>query len=229
METAKLSLLTSPDQYTVPDVILRFGYPIDLSAPESGPSTSVYVHATAEYEVTPAMFTPSTVLTYPPIKLSIPPNVHLMTPSNWSANIFKDLATLITSSSTPILTIPHGIDPTTSHSNHWIKKDIDCSEFRTKTGIPQSAFAFLHIGAGTSNKNIAMLIKTFIQLSTLTREIQTENSDNESPKAEYLYPEAVLVLKTLSSMYPQGKDNIMRAIQEAQMQFPDFNTNKIIW
>lgn len=232
METGKLSLLTSPDQYSVPDVIMRFSYPIDLSAPESGPDTSVFVHATAEYEVTPDMFTPSTLQTYPPMTLSIPANVHIMTPSNWSSNIFNDLATLITSSTSPvapIVTIPHGIDPTTSHSNHWTKKDIDCSEFRTQTGIPLSAFAFLHIGAGTSNKNIAMLVKTFIQLSTLVREIPGENPDTEAPKTEYLYPEAVLVLKTLSSMYPQGKENIMRAIREAQAEFPDFDTNKIIW
>lgn len=56
------------------------------------------------------------------------------------------------------------------------------------------------------NKNIVMLIQTFAKIS-----------------AEY--PEAVLLLKSLTDLYPQGVENIHRAASE----LPPDVINRIIW
>jgi hypothetical protein len=66
-------------------------------------------------------------------------------------------------------------------------------------------------GAATSNKNIILLIQAFARI----------NKE---------YPDSVLLLKSLTDLYPQGVENIERAILGLSQETTDMiPTKSIIW
>jgi hypothetical protein len=119
-----------------PDIVIRFGYPIDLR-PLSSP-TKVLTLATAEYGTSDIFRTPGS----PP--WSKPGNVTLMVPSHWSINLFKDFEDVPSSN---LLYMPHGFDSSyffpSAKRNKLCK---ECLKFRENLGIPSSAFIFLNTG-----------------------------------------------------------------------------------
>jgi len=186
-----------------PDLLVRFGYPIDISPPPSS-STKVYTLATAEYEVKDIMKTVNSPA------WSDFEDVTLLVPSNWSASLFTDIGNV---PADKIAVIPHGFDERFFRPAKIKKKSItrECLEWREQVQIPEDAFIFLHIGAGTTNKNIDMLINAFVNITTQ-------------------YPNTVLLIKTLGSLYPQGKDNVMAVIQKL-MRDPErpFREDSVVW
>jgi hypothetical protein len=192
-----------------PDVVFRFGYPIDIT-PLSSP-TKVLSLATAEYGTSDIYRSRGS----PP--WSSPGNVTLMVPSHWSIKLFQDFEDLPTSN---LLYLPHGFDSTyffpSLKKNKLCKQ---CLQVRKNLGISSSAFIFLNtgllsssipplsvLGAATMNKNIILLIQTFARISVD-------------------YPSAVLLLKSLTDLYPQGIDNIHRAVSGLSQEV----INRIKW
>jgi len=174
-----LSSMRMRSREDLPDMILQFSYPIDFSTAYStnGKPIKKIVHVTTEYEVTNDMKT----LNSP--DWSNPGDVMLMTPSKWSANILKDLGGV---PENKIFVLPHGFDPTTFYpiSNKTHKNE--CKKFRKKLGIPPESFVYLHISAGTPNKNIPFIADAF-------------------KRVRAKHPTAVLVLKTISALYQKHK------------------------
>lgn len=132
------SIISSiPRKTDQPDVVLRFGYPIDLTHLPS--PTRVLSLATAEYGTSDIFRTPGS----PP--WSNPGNVTLMVPSHWSINLFQDFEDIPSSN---LLYLPHGFDssyfyPSTKRS----KLCKECLKFRESLGISSSAFIFLNTGS----------------------------------------------------------------------------------
>jgi hypothetical protein len=207
-ETDIISSLSSIPQ-NKPDIILRFGYPIDLR-PFPGVRTKILSLATAEYGTSDILRSPRS----PP--WSTPGNVTLMVPSHWSINLFRDLAEVPDSN---LFHLPHGFDATYFYpASKRNKLSKQCLALRKGLGISPSDFIFLntgysfllldspHAGAATINKNIVMLIQTFGRISAI-------------------YPTAVLLLKSLTDLYPQGVENIHRAVSSLSKEA----VSRIIW
>lgn len=133
------------------DIIYRISYPYDLSLPaKRGIPTCLFY--TSEFMMLKDEFftgksTVDRFLTYCR-EMSISP----VTPSEWSANALR------AHSFEPVV-IPHGVDtnkyfPTTKN----LRKDL---------GINKDAVVYLNIGAMTENKGIALLVKSFYNITFL--------------------------------------------------------------
>jgi hypothetical protein len=134
-ETDVISSVSSSPK-NKPDVILRFGYPIDIR-PFPG-SAKVLSLATAEYGTSDILRSPQS----PP--WSTPGNVTLMVPSHWSMNLFKDLADVPASN---LFHLPHGFDSTYFYpSSKGNKLSKQCRSLRKDLGISSSDFIFLNTG-----------------------------------------------------------------------------------
>lgn len=132
-DTAIISSFANTEDH--PDIILRFGYPIDL---RPAPSRSVILSlATAEYgtaDVYRAFGSPSWS------KLG---NVTLMIPSHWSMTLFQDIEGVPASN---MLYLPHGYDPSYFFPSKGDKSSPECLRIRQKLGIARSNFIFLNTG-----------------------------------------------------------------------------------
>ena len=183
------------------DIELRFGYPIDLSPPLSK-SGMVYVLVTAEYEVTTSMLAKGSSWQH------FSPRIKLMVPSRWSMRLLKDLAGV---PSDRMMLLPHG------YSRHYFYPDTDklkmseeCLDLRDRMDVPQDAVIFLHVGAGTTNKNIHLLLNAFSVLHNHT--------------GAPLY----LVIKTLSGLYPVGVQVVQDALKQA-MNLTGMPESAVVW
>lgn len=126
------SILNTQDK---PDIILRFGYPIDLRP--SASESIVLSLATAEYGTSDVL----RAVGSPP--WSRPGNVTLMVPSRWSINLFQDIEGVPTSN---ILYLPHGFDPKYFFPSKRDKLSEECLQVRKDLGISRSTFIFLNTG-----------------------------------------------------------------------------------
>jgi glycosyltransferase involved in cell wall biosynthesis len=177
------------------DIELRFAYPVDLSPPLSK-SGIVYVLATAEYEVVPGMLAKGSSWTH------FSPRIKLMVPSRWSMNLLKDIGRV---PADRMLLLPHGYSPKYFRPDtNSYKQSQECVDLRGRLDVPEESFIFLHVGAGTTNKNMHQLLNAFSVLY---------NHTGGSP----IY----LVIKTLGALYPVGvevvRDAILKAINATGM------------
>lgn len=126
-----------------PDLILRFGYPIDIR-PALSNYSRVLTLATAEYGVD------DIILSNGSPKWSNIGNVILMVPSKWSIKLFEDLAKVPKNN---IFYLPHGYNPTYYYSKYsknkkqkTNKNSDECLTIRKSLGIPINSFIFLNTG-----------------------------------------------------------------------------------
>lgn len=159
------------------DVIYRISYPYDLSLPlKRGIPTCLFY--TSEFMMLKDEFfvgnsTVDRFITYCK-ELALCP----VTPSEWSANALR------AHSFEPII-IPHGVD-----TNKYFPTD---NNLRNDLGISKDATVYLNIGAMTANKGIALLIKSFYNITFV--------NDN-----------SYLILKGLGDIYT-SKEYVDKAIE----------------
>lgn len=178
-----ISSIPTRDPSDIPDIELRFGFPIDLSNTNN---MKIVTFATAEYEVAREMLTSWS----PP--WNNPDNIMIMTPSHWSATLMKELAGVPEKN---LFILPHGFDPRIYYPRINSTNDDDCIKFRERLGVPSDAFVYLHVSAGTPNKNIKFIVSSF-------------------KRVRRLYPTATLVIKLLSDLYD---DSVQRILSEISM------------
>lgn len=122
-----------------PDLILRFGYPIDLR-PALTNHSKVLTLATAEYGVD------DIILANGSPEWSKLDNIILMVPSKWSINLFHELASV---PSKNIFYLPHGYNPKyffRSKNKKDKKNENECLTVRKTLDIPSNSFIYLNTG-----------------------------------------------------------------------------------
>jgi glycosyltransferase involved in cell wall biosynthesis len=161
-DTQLIDTLAPPPADIVPDFVLRFSYPIDISYPvynntlDTYKTPIIFVFATVEREATSRL-----LLNNSHSWNSIPSNMIIMPPSNWSANIMIDYGG---TSREQIFLLPHGYDPRYYYKAKTSEKRKQCQRWRKSLGIAPELFIFLNVGAGTGNKNIAVLLTAFARI-----------------------------------------------------------------
>jgi hypothetical protein len=136
----------------LPDIELRFAYPVNISAPRKRGAIAL-VLATAEGEISERMHSvdsPSWRETE-----SI-----LMVPSNWSIDLMHAKGGV---PDDRMIRIPHGVDPAQFHPGGG-KRSAECVELYRKLDVNPSDFVYLHIGAASKNKNLPILLDSFYKI-----------------------------------------------------------------
>jgi glycosyltransferase involved in cell wall biosynthesis len=170
----QLSQLAAPKPGETFDALYRIAFPFDLQ-PESNAKRTV-VFATSEFGSVPNSWLKS------PVSLAQNQSI-IVTPSNWSRKGFINSG----ADESRLHVVPHGVDPAIFHPISESQR----IELRRKLGW--DGFVFLHVGAMTPNKGVAMLLKSFA--------INAEKK-----------PDIRLVLKGMDALY-QSNANMAKASQ----------------
>jgi glycosyltransferase involved in cell wall biosynthesis len=128
------------------DWVFRIDFPYRLEKPEHG---KLLVFATNEYQIidqtkfsgrsTQAAFED--------------PDTYFMTPSLWSARAFYEHGV----APERVWVIPHGVDA----EDFRVSSAEEKAAYRRQVGIPDAEHVFLHVGAGTFNKGLDVLLMAF--------------------------------------------------------------------
>lgn len=164
----KIAAIPAPSPADRVDSIVRCAFPFDLASNDDVPT---YVFATSEFGVVPA----SSMKDGRTLAAGLTDaNVSLITCSEWSRQ------GLLASGADPdrLAVVPCGVDPTI-----FGPRDHDArSSIRKRLRI-DGRFAFLNVGAMSSNKGVSALLTAFARVADR-------------------HPDVHLVLKGLDSMYP---------------------------
>lgn len=135
------------DKTIMADLTIRILYPFDVSPCPYSKKTLVFI-------VTEKLWTRTIHPTH------IHPDVFIMTPSNHSKEIFMKQYDFLTDDCCSV--IPHGID----YSRFNILSVSQITEKRALYNINNNDFVFLHISSNTGNKNVPLIIESFLKLKS---------------------------------------------------------------
>ncbi|KAJ3237974.1 hypothetical protein HDU81_008582 [Chytriomyces hyalinus] len=145
------------------DAIYRISYPFEPKLVY--PRVPIFLFFTSEFQVLRETFLSRGTLRDFETKLRSG-DITAVTPSKWSAQaIHRTFGGTV--GQRAIMVVPHGVDITIYH----VLDGETRMQTRQKLGIPDSAFAYLSVGAMTPNKNTVGLLRAFYNLALLRNDV----------------------------------------------------------